>query len=93
MSEAARTAVLRRVLIRAKARYEREKVSPSNGPEGVIEHWSNPVVGDLAFYETVLKPIIDELDAAEKKIALDIPVHQDDIGECVAPQLPSHLDG
>ena len=72
MPEATRLAVMKKVLISARARYNREKVSPSMSPEGVIEHWSDPEVGDLKFYGEVLKPVVDELDAAAEKVSLDM---------------------
>ena len=69
MPENARLAIMKHVLAGACARYKREKISPSNEPEGIVEHWSDPEVGDMKFYDSVLKPIVTRLDAAADKVS------------------------
>lgn len=58
-------AKIRRVLMyRALARYNAEKNIASGG---VIGKWKDAELGDPAFYEACLKPLVEKLDAAAKE--------------------------
>ena len=66
-----RRAILRPVILAARKSYEDEKKTYGTH-EGVLHHWKNAEVGDPAFYETVLKPVVEELDAAAKRVSLEM---------------------
>ena len=62
MPEKARAAILKRQLFRAAKGYRDEKYS-AGGHVGVIENWSDPVVGDPDFYKACLAPLVERLDS------------------------------
>ncbi len=62
MPEKARVAILKRQLFRAAKGYRDEKYS-GGGHVGVIENWSDPVVGDPDFHKACLKPLVERLDS------------------------------
>ena len=71
LSSADRRAILRPVILAARKGYEDEKKTYGTH-EGVLHHWQNVEVGDPAFYESVLKPVVEELDVASKKVSLEM---------------------
>ena len=60
--EKARAQILKRVLFQAMNQYNAEKRC-SHSYEGVIDHWQDSAVGDPAFYEACVKPLVEKLDA------------------------------
>ena len=65
--EKGRVEILKRLLFLAKARYGREKWT-SQSAEGIIEHWSDSELGDLAFHEARVKPLVAKLDGYADRI-------------------------
>ena len=68
ISDKDRIAILRRVLFKVAADYRAEKRTNSAG-EGILEHWSDPSVGDPAFYEECLAPLVEKLDGYAERVA------------------------
>ena len=60
--EKARAQILKRVLFQTMRKYNAEKRC-SHSYEGIIDHWKDPAVGDPAFYEAKVKPLVEKLDA------------------------------
>ena len=71
MSDADRRRIVRPLLFRARKDYEAEKACYGT-QDGVLAHWQNEEVGDPAFYESVLKPVVERLDAAAAKVAFEM---------------------
>ena len=72
LDDAARVAILRAQLFKAVNGYKAEK-SPrgsraSGLQEGCFDHWADDGVGDPAFYEAKLAPLVAELDAVAEKV-------------------------
>ena len=82
LSDADRRRILRPLLVGVRKAYEAEK-----GPSGAIAHWRNAEVGDPAFYESVLAPLVEKLDAAAARVSADM----DDatVDELAATALPA----
>ena len=57
----ARVRILRRQIVRAKNDYLSEKVTTPR-KTGVLDHWQDTELGDPAFYEACLAPLVKELD-------------------------------
>ncbi|NLF21680.1 MAG: hypothetical protein GX590_00810, partial [Lentisphaerae bacterium] len=68
---AGRTAIHRQLIFSALARYKSEKRT-SHHHEGVLDHWLDPVVGDPAFYEDRLRPLVERLDALVPLVKADM---------------------
>ena len=72
LGEAARAKILRLQLFRAVNLYKAEKTPggtfASAAQEGVFDHWQDSGVGDPAFYDKCLKPIVAELDAVAARV-------------------------
>ena len=64
----ARAAILRHVLYKAVADYKAEKRT-SQTREGILEHWSDPGVGDPAFYAECLAPLVERLDGYAARVS------------------------
>lgn len=81
LTDADRRSILHPLLIAAGKAYRDEQ----NG-KGMVSLWQNEEVGDPAFYESVLKPVIEQLDASVARIGADM----DDaaIDELAATTLP-----
>lgn len=81
MTDADRRRILHPLLIAAGKAY----ADTQNG-KGMISLWQNEEVGDPAFYESVLKPVLEQLDASVARISADM----DDaaIDELAASTLP-----
>ena len=69
--DAGRRQIIRALLFRARRDYEAEKTC-YGAQDGVLAHWQNEEVGDPAFYESVLKPVVERLDAAAAKVAFEM---------------------
>jgi hypothetical protein len=67
LTDADRLRILRTVLVAARREYESEK-----RPTGACGRWKNAEVGDPAFYEGVLKPVVEKLDAAAARISAEM---------------------
>ena len=67
LSDADRRRILRPVIVAARKAYEAEK-----RPTGACGRWQNAEVGDPAFYESVLKPLVERLDAAAARVSADM---------------------
>ena len=85
LSDADRRRIMRPVLVAACKSYEESK-----GPVGVCGRWLNAEVGDPAFHESVLAPIVERLDAAAARVSADM----DDatVDELAATALPAWHD-
>lgn len=64
MTDAERRSILRPLLLAEGRAYEAEKTRI-----GVLAMWQNEEVGDPEFYESVLKPVVDQLDASVSRIS------------------------
>ena len=71
MTDADRRRIVRPLLFRARKDYEAEKTC-YGAQDGVLAHWQNEEVGDPAFYESVLKPVVERLDAAAAKVTFEM---------------------
>ena len=82
LSDADRRRILRPLLVGARKAYEAEK-----GPTGACGIWRNAEVGAPAFYESVLAPLVEKLDAAASRVSADM----DDatVDELAATALPA----
>jgi hypothetical protein len=67
LTEADRRMILRSVIVAARKAYEAEK-----RPTGAYGRWQNAEVGDPAFYESVLKPVVEKLDSAAALVSADM---------------------
>ena len=67
ISDKDRIAILRRILFKVVADYKAEKRTTHAG-EGVLEHWSDPSVGDPAFYNEYLAPLVEKLDGYAARV-------------------------
>ena len=85
LTDAERRRILRPAVIAACRAYEAEK-----GPTGACGRWRNAEVGDPAFYESVLAPLVEKLDAAAARVSADM----DDatVDELAATALPAWHD-
>ena len=85
LTDAERRRILRPAVIAACRAYEAEK-----GPTGACGIWRNAEVGDPAFYESVLAPLVEKLDAAAARVSADM----DDatVDELAATALPAWHD-
>ncbi len=85
LTDAESRRILRPVLAAARRSYEAEK-----GPTGACGIWRNAEVGDPAFYESVLAPLVEKLDAAAARVSADM----DDatVDELAATALPAWHD-
>ena len=72
LDDAARVAILRGQLFKAVNAYKAEKSpygSKASGlQEGCFDHWADEGVGDPAFYQAKLAPLVAELDAVAAKV-------------------------
>lgn len=72
LGDAARAKILKQQLFRAVGLYKAEKTPggtfEGSAQEGVFDHWQDDGVGDPAFYEKCLKPLVAELDAAAERV-------------------------
>ena len=66
-ADADRRRILRPVIAAACKAYKAEK-----RPTGGCGRWQNAEVGDPAFYESVLKPVVERLDAAAARVSADM---------------------
>ena len=82
LTDAERRRILRPVIVAARKSYDAEK-----GPTGACGLWQNAEVGDPAFYERVLKPLVEKLDLAAARVSADM----DDatVDELVRTALPA----
>ena len=67
LTDAERRLILRSVIVAARKAYEAEK-----RPTGACGRWQNAEVGDPAFYESELKPVVEKLDAAAARVSADM---------------------
>ena len=67
LPEEARIRILRALVCKAAGDYKAEKTA-RHGWEGAILHWQDDVVGDPAFYDACIKPLVEELDAAAARV-------------------------
>ena len=67
LSDAERRRILRPVIAAACKSYEAAK-----GPTGASGIWRNAEVGDPAFYEDVLAPLVEKLDASAARVSADM---------------------
>ena len=72
LGDAARVKILRAQLFRAVNLYKAEKTPggtfESSAQEGIFDHWQDDGVGDPAFYDKCLKPLVEELDAVAARV-------------------------
>ena len=82
LTDAERRRILRPLVASACAAYKAAK-----GSKGAVARWKNEEVGDPAFYESELKPLLEKLDAAEARVSADM----DDatVDELAATALPA----
>lgn len=71
MSDADRTAIKKKIIFSALSSYEKEKKT-GHHHDGVISFWSDPVLGDPDFYQSVVKPYVEKLDAYAKRVKPDM---------------------
>lgn len=94
LDEAARTKILRAQLYKACNGYKAEKTPAGHplapGQEGVFDHWKDDAVGDPAFYDTCLKPLETELDAAAARVGVEMS--DADVREVAAKYLARFRD-
>ena len=62
LPEKGRIAILKHVIFKTLAQYNSEKRT-TGAKEGVIDHWLDGAVGDLDFYNEVVKPLVEKLDS------------------------------
>ena len=67
LTDADRRRILRPVIVSACRAYEAEK-----RPTGACGRWQNAEVGDPAFHESVLKPVVEKLDAAAARVSANM---------------------
>ena len=67
LTDADRRRILRPVIVSACRAFEAEK-----RPTGACGRWQNAEVGDPAFYESVLKPVVEKLDAAAARVSANM---------------------
>ena len=65
LTDAERRQILRPVLVAARRAYEAEK-----RPTGRCGRWTNAEIGDPAFYASILKPVVEKLDAAAARVSV-----------------------
>ena len=82
LTDAERRLILRSVIVAARKAYEAEK-----RPIGSCGRWQNAEVGDPAFYESVLKPVVENLDAAAARVSADMD--DETVDELAKTALPS----
>ena len=61
------SAIRRNIVFKARQAYNDFQGSKWRGT-GIFDFWSNPVIGDVAFYENKVLPLKNQLDAAVKEI-------------------------
>ncbi|MEG2076017.1 MAG: hypothetical protein RRY34_05895, partial [Victivallaceae bacterium] len=61
------SSIRRNIVFRARQAYNDFQGSKWRGT-GIFDFWSNPVLGDVAFYESKVLPLKNQLDAAVKEI-------------------------
>ena len=69
--EKGRVEILKRLLFLAKSQYAVEKRT-GNFHEGVLDHWNDSEVGDPAFYNERVKPLVDKLDGYAERVKDDM---------------------
>ena len=67
----ARVRILRRQIVRAKNDYLSEKVT-TPAKTGVFDHWQDADLGDPAFYEVCLAPLVKELDGYTAQVTSEM---------------------
>lgn len=63
MNDKQRTALLRNVIIKTAAAYKGSKNPGHNGGKGTVGFWRDPDAGDPEFYEKVLMPYVEKVEA------------------------------
>ena len=69
MTEKARREIKRRLVCKAYAKY---KLESNYGARGDIVHWKDPELGDPAFFNAALAPLVDRLDRLGKLVSKDM---------------------
>ena len=76
LGDAARAKILKLQLFRAVGLYKAEKTpggtSANAAQEGIFDHWRDRSVGDPAFYDKCLKPLVAELDAVAERVKAEM---------------------
>ena len=62
----------RRLMLRSALAAARKSYEAANRPTGFVAKWQYDESGDPAFYESVLKPMVEALDAAAAKVTSDM---------------------
>ena len=87
LSPSARAAIVREQLFAARKVYLDEK---SDHEDGVLSHWSDPDLGDLAFYAEKVEPVVKSLDAYLPRVTAGM---SDDEAETLAREaMPGWLN-
>ncbi len=71
LTSAQRAQILRPLLVKAFAAYNAEKRATATS-DGALSHWADAAIGDPAFYDAQVKPLITELDSFGKLITADM---------------------
>lgn len=94
LDEAARIAILRAQLFKAVTAYRQERSphgSKASGlQEGCFDHWADDGVGDSAFYEAKLAPLVAELDAVAEKVK--VGMSEEDVKSIVENYLSTFVN-
>jgi len=74
LGEAARVKILRAQLFKAVNGYKRNRDGLRGGsPDlrlGCLDYWKDPVLGDPAFYDACLKPLVERLDKVAERVKI-----------------------
>ena len=73
LPEKGRIAILRNLLFSVKAEYQAELRASWGGRPGAFDQWQDRELGDPAFYEASLKPLVEKLDGYVKELKADMP--------------------
>lgn len=94
LGEAGRVKILRAQLFKAVNNYKAEKTAKgtfaASAQEGVFDHWNDDAVGDVAFYDRDLKPLVEELDAVAARVK--VGMSDADVKEIAEKYLPKFRD-
>lgn len=85
LSDEQLTKVQRRIVLRALAKYREAK-----RPTGTVGQWADPVLGDPAFHERHVAPLLKELDAYALSVKADLPA--DDVKRLFEQAVPAWME-
>ena len=83
----ARADILRKLLFKVKPQFDAEHWTGS-ASEGVIDYWKDDEIGDPAFYEECLKPLVEKLDGYRTTL-MEKELNDDEIIALAEKALPA----